>query len=103
MRLLPEGDRARILRHVNFWLADPESHPFLYGTRSLTDGQFWAQTVRPANLPPHTIAGEDEGAYGFLDLNFMLGKLEVSWLGCSELWPFMHSLSDHNIAKQKLP
>eukprot|EP00951_Prasinocladus_malaysianus_P002215 scaffold15712_cov40-Prasinocladus_malaysianus.AAC.1 len=45
MRLLPETERAHLLRVVNLWLADPENHPFLYGTKPpFDDGQFWAQT-----------------------------------------------------------
>uniref|UniRef100_A0A061SHQ5 Nucleoside diphosphatase n=1 Tax=Tetraselmis sp. GSL018 TaxID=582737 RepID=A0A061SHQ5_9CHLO len=66
MRLIPEKDRADILRVVNVWLADPSNHPFLYGTSPpFSDGEFWSQTI----------SGEDEGAYGFLDVNFLLGKL----------------------------
>jgi len=66
MRLIPEKDRALILRVVNIWLANPDNHPFLYGTRPpFTDGQFWAQTI----------SGDDEGGFGFLDLNFLMGRL----------------------------
>jgi len=66
MRLIPEKDRALILRVVNIWLADPDNHPFLYGTRPpFTNGEFWAQTI----------SGDDEGAYGFLDLNYLMGRL----------------------------
>eukprot|EP00963_Diacronema_lutheri_P010272 scaffold995_cov358-Pavlova_lutheri.AAC.19 len=64
MRLLPETDRAIVLRRVNLWLADPDNHPFLYGTKG-KGGQFWAQTI----------SGDVEGVYGFIDVNFLLGNL----------------------------
>lgn len=64
MRLLSEPDRAIVLRKVNLWLADPQNHPFLYGTTG-KGGQFWAQTI----------SGDLEGVYGFIDLNFLLGNL----------------------------